>query len=379
MEEKNNIIVSDAETCLTDQYWLFSIYCILSGGCSYQNSNNSHGHFNFPEVCDKETGSKGPTVAYVSKDPMPEGNITASLMWNSDVTATSMSRGSTRVMVRKVSMQAVVAKTGHDMKGSRESSVWEYIDGDDVLLGHGSAALSGWPRPLDPIYPPTLNRISSGDNAIKLSSLSSLLFDHSPPITKIQNIKGFVDTILSTFFMYLREFIDDCNNKYNKVSKQNNKILAIFENKIYGIFTMQECLQFGDVIRNEWEERNGLQESSSDIKGIILGMERVQAECFKIRSENRDLKIELNILKEQSKSTNQIMQNQNEKLSTIMELLTKLTGNRLDISPQSVTSNKKRFFSDLPQSVEVNEDSRRSGGEIIISSIIVFFRKMTTQ
>jgi hypothetical protein len=85
------------------------------------------------------------------------------------------------------------------MKGFRESSVWEYLDGDDVLLGHGSAALSGWPRSLDPVYPPTLNRILSGDNAIKISSLSSLLFDHSPPITKIQNIKGFVDTILATF------------------------------------------------------------------------------------------------------------------------------------------------------------------------------------
>ena len=373
-EEKNNNFVSDAETYLTDQYWLFSIYYILGGGCSFQNTNNTHRHFVFPELYDKETGSKGSTAAYISnilKDLMPteenEGKITAPLMWSSDVTGTSMRRGSTRVMVRKVSMQAVVAKTGHDMKGSRESSVWEYIDGDDVLLGHGSAALSGWPRPLDPIYPPTLNRISSGDNAIKLSSLSSLLFDHSPPITKIQNIRGFVDTLLSTFLMYLGKFIDDCNNKYNKVSKQNNKILAIFENRINGIFTMQECLQFGDAIRNEWEERNGMQESSSDIKGIVLGMERVQAECLKIRSENRDLKIELNILKEQSRNTNQIIQNQNEKLSTIMELLTKLTGNRSDISPQSVTSNKKRFFSDLTQPVELNEDSRRSGGEIIIS------------
>ena len=71
-------------------------------------------------------------------------------------------------------MQAVVAKTGHDMKGSRESSVWEYIDGDDVLLGHGSAALSGWTRPLDPIFPPTLQRLLSGDNNIKLSSLASM-------------------------------------------------------------------------------------------------------------------------------------------------------------------------------------------------------------
>jgi hypothetical protein len=61
-----------------------------------------------------------------------KNKMTAPLLWESDVTGTSLRRGSAQVMVRKVSMQAVVAKTGHDMKGSSESSVWEYIDGDDV-------------------------------------------------------------------------------------------------------------------------------------------------------------------------------------------------------------------------------------------------------
>jgi hypothetical protein len=73
-------------------------------------------------------------------------------------------------------------------------------------------------------------------------------------------------------------------------SKNKNKILQIFEDKINGIFTMDECLKFGLSIRNEWEEKNGLQESTGDMKGIVLGMDRVQGECLKIRSENRDLK-----------------------------------------------------------------------------------------
>lgn len=116
--------------------------------------------------------------------PQNEGKVTAPLLWDSDVTGTSLRRGSTRVMVRKVSMQAVVSKTGHDMKGSRESSVWEYIDGDDVLLGYGSAALAGWEHPLNPVYPLTLRRVMNESNQIKLNTLSSILFDHSPPMKK---------------------------------------------------------------------------------------------------------------------------------------------------------------------------------------------------
>jgi hypothetical protein len=80
----------------------------------------------FPELYDKEKGSKGSTATYISsilKDLMPivenEGKVTASLLWDSNITGTSLRRGSTQVMMRKVSMQAVVAKTGHDTRGSR--------------------------------------------------------------------------------------------------------------------------------------------------------------------------------------------------------------------------------------------------------------------
>lgn len=137
------------------------------------------------------------------------GKVTASLLWDSNITGTSLRRGSTQVMVRKVSMQAVVAKTGHDMRGSRESSVWEYIDGDNVLLGHGSAALAGWSRPNEPILPPTLKRVLDENTKAKFNSLSSILFDHSPPFTTIQNMQGFVQTMLSTFLMYLGEYAND--------------------------------------------------------------------------------------------------------------------------------------------------------------------------
>lgn len=88
--------------------------------------------------------------------------------------------------------------------------------------------------------------------------------------------------------MYLGEFLDDCSTKYASSSK--SIICSIFEEKLEGLFTMEECLDFSALIREEWEERNGLQESSSNMKGLVLGMERVQAECLKIRCENRELK-----------------------------------------------------------------------------------------
>jgi hypothetical protein len=66
-------------------------------------------------------------------------------------------------MVRKVRMQEVVAKTGHDMRGARESAVRECMNGDDLLLSYGSAALAGWVNPYNQIYPPTLRIVISDD------------------------------------------------------------------------------------------------------------------------------------------------------------------------------------------------------------------------
>lgn len=51
-----------------------------------------------------------------------QNRVKASLLLESDVTGTSLRRGSARIMVRKVPMQAVVAKTGHNMKVFRGSS-----------------------------------------------------------------------------------------------------------------------------------------------------------------------------------------------------------------------------------------------------------------
>jgi hypothetical protein len=75
--------------------------------------------------------------------------------------------------------------------------------------------------------------------------------------------------------------------------KSKNIVLALFKEKIRRFFTMEECSQFGKVIRNEWEERNGTQESTNDMKGIVLEMDRIQGEYLKIRSENSELTSEL--------------------------------------------------------------------------------------
>jgi hypothetical protein len=61
---KNNI-VSDAETYLIDEFWLLFIYYITGGGSSFEKPNNTQGHFVFPELYQKESGSKGATSAYI--------------------------------------------------------------------------------------------------------------------------------------------------------------------------------------------------------------------------------------------------------------------------------------------------------------------------
>lgn len=113
-DEKNNNFVSDSEFYLLDQNWLFSIYYLLGGGSPFIGPNNNHGNFVFPELYDK--GAASAFITSILKELMPtksnEGKVTAPLLWDSDVTGTSLRRGAARIMVRKVRMQEVVAKTG---------------------------------------------------------------------------------------------------------------------------------------------------------------------------------------------------------------------------------------------------------------------------
>lgn len=293
----------------------------------------------FPELYDKESRSKGSTATYIStilKNLMPtknnENKVVASLLWDNEVTGTSLRRGAARITVRKVDLQAVVAKTGHDMRGSRESSVWEYIDGDDYLLGQGSAALAGWEHPENPVYPPTLKHILNEDNAIKFENLCSLLFDHGFPLTKVQNIKGLVKRMLATFIMYLSEFNNDCIRTYNTVSGQQNCILILFQEKIKGIFTLEECLQFGKLIRDEWEQRNNTSSVTGN-DGFQLSIERLQTECLKIRSENRDLRSQVATMKDEVQRTNKLVSSLDMKVSTMLNLLSNRGGNTSVPSP----------------------------------------------
>ena len=100
-------------------------------------------------------------------------------------------------------------------------------------------------------------------------NLCSLLFDHGFPLTKAPNIKGLITTMLATFIMYLSEFKNDCCSTYATVPGQQSQILALFEEKIKGIFTFDECLVFGRLIRDEWEQRNSTS-SVPDSEGLQL-------------------------------------------------------------------------------------------------------------
>jgi hypothetical protein len=371
-EEKNNNYVSDYKYYLLDQYWLFFVYYICGGGSQFIGPNNRHGNFVFPELYDKESRTKGSTSSYIStilKDLMPtksnEGKITASLLWDNEVTGTSLRRGAARTMVRKVDLQSVVAKTGHDMRGSRDSTVWEYLDGDDVLLGQGSAALAGWPNPCRPVYPPTLRNLINEENDSKFDKLNTLLFDHGFPITKVQNIKGLITTMLATFLMYLSEFKEDCQETYNKISGKDNRILSLFEEKISGIFTFDELIFFGAKIRDEWEQRNSSATTAED-DGLQLSVERLQTECFKIRAENRDLRVQVSSLKEEVKRSSSVINSIDGKLNTLMDIIMKRGDSPLSASPN--LTRKRPFFEEpSPVPIHVEKMSKNNDANTVIS------------
>ena len=219
--------------------------------------------------------------------------MTCPLLYTSEITGTSLRRGAARIMVREVSMQSVVLKTGHDMRGARESAVWEYIDGDDFLLGHASAALAGWPNPTSPIHPPSLTCVINETNRGKFKALLSMCLDHDYQLTGITNIGGFVYTMLATFLMYLREFKCGCETIHT--SEKENIVYATFKAKVTGTFTWSECLEFGCVIKENFERMNNRCSVKDD--GVVLALSRVQEECFKIRTENRELHSEVQSLK----------------------------------------------------------------------------------
>ena len=219
--------------------------------------------------------------------------VTCPLLYTSEVTGTSLRRGAPRTVVREVSMQSVVLKTGHDMRGARESAVWEYIDGDDFLLGHASAALAGWPNPTSPIYTPSLSCVMNETNRGKFKAVLSMCLDHDFQLTGIKNIGGFVYTVLATFLMYLGEFKSGCETIHT--SEKENIIYATFKAKATGSFTWSECLEFGSVIRENFERMNNRCSVKDD--GVVLALSRLQDECLKIRTENRELHSEVQSLK----------------------------------------------------------------------------------
>jgi hypothetical protein len=213
------------------------------------------------------------------------------------------------------------------------------MDGDDLLLRYGSTALAGWANPYNRVYPPTLRRVILDEvTKSKFESLSSILFDHSFALTKLRNIYGLVKTMLATFLMYLPDFIQDCISTYDTVSGRQSYVLSTFLDKTKDFYTIEEFLTFGRAIREEWEERNSIG-TSSKTEGLHVSVERLQTECMKIRTENRDLSAQVTQLKEESRRTNAILHNMEVKMGTLIGLISKL---------ESSPSKKRTYSEDAP-------------------------------
>ena len=160
--------------------------------------------------------------------------------------------------------------------------------------------------------------------------------------------------MLATFIMYLSEFKNDCCSTYATVPGQQNQILALFEEKIKGIFTFDECLVLGRLIRDEWEKCNSTS-FVPDSEGQKL--ERMQTECLKIRSENRDLRSQVTTLKEEVQRTNTLVNSLGVKISTMLDLFSKRGGNASVPTPVKLSS-KRLYLEECSSSPVLNKRVR---------------------
>ena len=107
-------------------------------------------------------------------------------------------------------------------------------------------------------------------NRGQFKAVLSMCLDHDFQSTGIKNIGGFVYTKLATFLIYLGEFKSGCETIHT--SEKENIICATFKAKATESLTWSECLEFGSIIREDFERMNNRCSVKDD--GVILALSR---------------------------------------------------------------------------------------------------------
>jgi hypothetical protein len=224
--------------------------------------------------------------------------------------------------------------------------------------------LSDWKYADQPVIPPDLGNVITESNKALFNTLCAKLFDHGLNITQIQNIKGLIHTMLATFLMYLEQFKDDCSTIYNNDSP--NIVLQLFTEKINGIFSFTECVEFGREIRADFISNNKLLISDPNAVELAVAMGELQEQLLSVRGENSEMKRDLNILKGGIEESNKKLSTMNDLLLQISSSATRSSSSELlfeQQQPQSKNVKRSRIEDeDSVEDVMGNQTSTIGGG-----------------
>jgi septal ring factor EnvC (AmiA/AmiB activator) len=129
-------------------------------------------------------------------------------------------------------------------------------------------------------------------------------------------------------------------------------------------------MSFGLKIKEEWVERNNIG-VNADMEGVQFSVERLQTECMKIRSENRELKAQLIALKDDSRRVNNILDSIETKMTSVLEQMSKMNSspsNRRKSPEEEIllNSNQKRNRNDPEEEVLTPKRKKESEMKTIL-------------
>jgi hypothetical protein len=244
-EIKEALAVSDKNTYVLDQYWLYFIHFLCD--LEIPNMLDRNEYWVFPILHSKEEANKSAASNVITSTitrlmPTPEninsGKLVCYELYTDNCSSRSLRRGATKEMaLQDCQIQDMACKTGHFFP--HVSSIWEYFECNEVSLLRSTRALSGF-RPSD---------------EVRITNLVSSLMNGVYNLTNHQNMIPILDVWLATFLMYLPEFCKDCSNEYG-IDPSDHFIIKVFKEKSKDIISFDCALQFGKEIKEKFNLKN---------------------------------------------------------------------------------------------------------------------------
>ena len=151
-------------------------------------------------------------------------------------------------------VEVAVARGGWKTKGESLCALFEYFLNTTQAISTAGRALSGYPNPRSPCFPPRFSVFVTSDNKDKVMKMISDLFDNSFQISGCSALQNFAKTM----FASLLQYHDEMQRNYGM---DHIIIRAIVQSaKKFGV-SMREITQWGDLVRNDFALRNSARSS----------------------------------------------------------------------------------------------------------------------